>query len=153
MELPSNRTIHLVDIENVCRNPRPRRVEVEAARRCYEDLISPKTGDHIVLACNHGACVEVGLGWRGARVVTRSGPNGADRALLDVIDQERLSSRFQHVVIGSGDGIFADAAAQLASDGLDVTVVSLKRALSRRLQLAACRVCYIPEPDHFKDAA
>ena len=153
VDLPKSRAIHLVDIENVCSNPRPDRFEVEATRRSYEEVMAPGADDLVVLACNHGACVEVGLGWRGARLVTRSGPDGADRALLAIIDHEELRQRFGHVVIGSGDGIFAHAAAQLAREGLDVTVASLERALSRRLRLAAGRVCYIPEPGYFKDAA
>jgi hypothetical protein len=151
MELPKNRTMHLVDIENVCGNARPLRHDVEMARRCYEELMSPGADDHFVIACNHGACIEVGLAWLGARLVVRSGPDGADLALLGILDHEDIPSRFGRVVIASGDGIFADVADQLASEGVEVTVVSLEHSLSRRLRLAAGRVRLIPRPH--RDAA
>jgi len=73
----------------------------------------------------------------------RSGPDGADLELLDVIDHENVAERFTHVVIGSGDGIFADAATSLAAASRWVTVVSRCESLSARLRLAACDVIYL----------
>ena len=132
-----NRTIHLVDIENVCGTARPEILDVEMARELYQNLVCLGPYDHVVLACNHGAALKVGLGWPGARLMVRSGVNGADRALLSVVDDEEIGVRFDAVVIASGDGIFAESAACLAGSGLSVTVVSREQALSRRLQLAA----------------
>jgi hypothetical protein len=151
--IKTSRRIHLVDIENICGAPRPKRGDVETARTHYEERVNPGPDDLVVLACNHGACLEVGLGWPGARLVVRSGEDGADLALLDVIDHEGINSRFNAVVIASGDGIFVGVVAGLAGRGLDVTVASRERALSRRLRLAAGRVCYLADPAFDKDAA
>ena len=79
----------------------------------------------------------VGWEWRRARYVVRSGPDGADLALIDVIREERVNERFRHVVIGSGDGIFADVASLLGLAGVQVTAVSRPESLSSKLRLAA----------------
>lgn len=71
-----------------------------------------------------------------ARRLVRSGENGADLALLQVLEQESVAERYDRVVLGSGDGIFAYAAAGLQAVGVDVTVVSRSDALSRRLGFA-----------------
>jgi hypothetical protein len=150
---PKNRRIHLVDIENVCGNARPGILDVHAMREHYQELVCPVPDDHVVVACNHGAALNVGLGWPGARMMMRSGVDGADRALLSVVENEGIAVRFEGVVIASGDGIFAEAAALLAGCGLSVTVVSRERALSRRLRLAAACVRTFNLPQFDKDAA
>ncbi len=149
----TSRKIHLVDIENICGVARPTRCDVQSVRGRYETVEGTRTGDLVVLACNHGALLEVGLGWPAARLIVRSGVDGADLALLDVIQHENITARFNEVVIASGDGIFAEVAALLAERGLDVTVVSRRRALSRRLRMAAGRVRYLPEPELAEEAA
>jgi hypothetical protein len=89
-----------------------------------------------------------GAYWPSARYLARSGPDGADLALLDVISCERVAERFTHVLIASGDHIFAGEAAVLIARGCHVTVVSRYTALSRQLALAAGRqVIYLDAPD------
>lgn len=48
-----------------------------------------------------------------------------------------------HVVIVSGDGIFADVAARRAATSRWVTEVSHRESLCARLRLAACDVMYL----------
>jgi hypothetical protein len=136
------RRLHLVDIENLmgC----ARMTESQAVSCCHKYMrqAGVRRDDLVVIACNHGAALAVGFGWRDARLLLRSGQHGADRALLDVIANENIDHRFRSVVIASGDGCFADSAASLAQAGVDVTVVSNARALSRRLKLAAKRVVF-----------
>jgi hypothetical protein len=148
-----NRRIHLVDIENVCGDARPGQSDVRAMQKRYEDLVNPGPDDLVVVACNHGAALEVGLGWPGARLLVRSGINGADQALLGVIEHEGIELRFAGVVIASADGIFTEAASFLAGCGLSVTVVSRERALSRRLRLAVACVCTFTAAEFDQDAA
>lgn len=134
------RRLHLVDVENLIGCARP---TVQQATMCREDYGSRapvRPDDLIVVACNHGAALPVGYAWRGARLLLRSGPDGADLALLDVIAREDVENRFAAIVVASGDGRFADPVARLDCLGIEVTVVSNGRALSRRLQLAAKRV-------------
>jgi hypothetical protein len=138
--LDPKRRLHLVDIENLIGCARPTTAEAVACRSAYHDCAGVRPGDLVVVACNHGAAGTVGLSWRGARLLLRSGADGADLALLDVITNEAVEERFEAIVVASGDGRFAEAVARLGGRGLDVTVISDRRALSRQLRLAARRV-------------
>lgn len=136
------RTLHLVDVENIIGSPRPCRSQVAECRRAYVQLAQVAPSDHVIVACNHGAAITVGSEWTGARLLARSGTDGADHALLEVIKYEQVDERFSAIVLASGDGIFTDAISRLAGQGVAVTVVSRPRSLSRRLRLAAGAVVY-----------
>jgi hypothetical protein len=60
----------------------------------------------------------MGFAFRGARHLWESGPDGADRALVAVLEyvlaHEDVDHLFGRVTICSGDGAFADCAARLA---------------------------------------
>jgi NYN domain len=138
--LNPTRRLHLVDVENLLGRARPTAEEARVCRDEYAERVAVQPDDLLVVACNHGAAFAVGLGWSGARLLLRSGQDGADLALLGVIARESVEDRFAAVVVASGDGRFADAVALLGRRGLDVTVVSKTRGLSRRLELAAKHV-------------
>jgi hypothetical protein len=105
--------------------------------------------DQVVIACSHLAFKTIGFCWRGPQYLLRSGPDGADLALLAAVQQDNIAARFPHVVIASGDGIFAGAVTDLAASGCRVTVVSRRGRLSLQLELAASRrVIYIDAPGH-----
>ncbi|MGH9169721.1 MAG: NYN domain-containing protein [Acidimicrobiales bacterium] len=145
--LPSTRRLHLVDIENLVGCPRPTLAMATACRDEYANRLRIGNDDLVVLACNHGAALEVGPAWPGCRLRVRSGPDGADRALLDVLKSESVEDRFGSVVIGSGDGCFTEAVAQLRVAGIEVTVAATAHSLSRRLALVASRVVLLdPTP-------
>lgn len=130
------RALHLVDIENLVGSPRPHRAEVAEVHYAYtRRFVRP--GDLLTVACNHGAAPLVAWEWPGARLLLRSGADGADRALLEVIQHEAVHARFASVHIASGDGIFTDAAARLGAYGVVVTVVARPGSLSRTLRMAA----------------
>ncbi|MDP9458816.1 MAG: hypothetical protein M3Q22_00735 [Actinomycetota bacterium] len=145
----SERRLHVVDIENLAGTGPPDSGAVTHLRATYMDVVGVSSVDHVVVACNPGCLVDVGAGWRlrCARYRVGSGCNGADLALLDVLECESVAERFTEVVIASGDGIFASSAARLSSVGCDVTVVSRRRSLSTKLALAAQRVVYLPEAE------
>jgi NYN domain len=137
------RRLVLVDIENMaggaCLTAQP----VLRVKQRLGELLSLGVHDQVVIGTSHIGLVEVGCNWQGARRVVRSGPNGADLALLDVLD-ERISDRFEEVVLASGDGIFACAVATLATRGVPTTVVGRCRGtVAKTLQLAASRVVYL----------
>ena len=102
--------------------------------------------DQVVMAASHLALLNAALGWPHARYRVRSGPDGADLELLDVLLHEDVAGRFTHVVIGSGDGVFGQAAAGLATLGVRVTVVSRRDSLSAGLARAAQDVVYLDVP-------
>jgi hypothetical protein len=130
------RALHLIDIENLLGEPRPDVDSVRRARESYESHVVVGEHDLVVVASNHGGALNVGLAYAGARLVVRSGPDGADLALLDVLALD-ISARFDAVVIASGDGIFSGAVAALGGLGLPVFVVARLEALSRSLRFAA----------------
>ena len=136
------RRLHLVDIENLLGDPRPNEFAVEMALSTYVELTGFVEGeDLLVVACGHGAALAVGCCLGGHhRLRVRRGQDGADYELLDVFDNERPEERFDEVVLASGDGIFADRVADLASRGVAVTVVSRPDSLSHRLRFAATAV-------------
>jgi hypothetical protein len=134
------RQLHLIDVENLAREARPSLLTAATVRDTYEVLVEPEAADHLVIACNHGALLNIGCAWCGARLLTRSGENGADHALLDVLETEDVATRYDGVVLGSGDKIFVDAVATLRSNGMEVTVVAPPEGLSRRLAMVASRI-------------
>jgi hypothetical protein len=141
------RSLHVVDIENLAGTGRPHLGVVAQLRATYADVVGVAAQDHVVVACNPGCLVDVGVGWgvHCARYRTGWGCNGADWELLDVLESEGVAERFTEVVIASGDGIFAPMAARLACVGCGVTVVSRRRSLSAKLAVAAQRVIYLPD--------
>jgi len=137
------RRLHLVDIENLAGSPRPGLDQVRQALGLYTDCLAFGAMDQVEVASSHLSLLNAALGWPNAHYRARSGPDGADLALLDVLQHENVALRFSHVAIGSGDHLFAEEAACLAAQGVWVTVVSRRRSLSARLELAACEVIFL----------
>lgn len=132
--LPAGRTLHLVDIENLVGGPTGALLGLAAAVARYQREAPVNVGDHVVIAANPGMALEVGTAWPTARLLAAPGKDGADLALLgEVADVVNVAERYDRVVIGSGDGIFADAAEQLRVLGLAVGVVAPFNGLSPRL--------------------
>ena len=137
------RRLHLVDIENLAGDPRPCLRLVRQAQRLYADCLAFGAMDQVEVASSHLTLLNAALGWPRAHYRVRSGPDGADLALLDVLRHENVAERFTHVAIGSGDHLFAEEAGHLAAQGVWVTVMSRRRSLSPRLALAAHEVIFI----------
>ncbi len=143
METTQHRTIHLIDIENLVGSPDPTTAQVREVRDHYEGRYV-RYGDLIVVACSHHAFGSVAWEWPRARLVPRSGKDGADLALLGVIAGERVAERFRHVVVASGDAIFTDAVARLGMQGVSVTVIARHESLSRTLRFASRQHVLLP---------
>ena len=140
------RTLHLVDIENLAGAALPSLGQVSEVQGLYVARLVFGADDQVVMAASHLALLNAALGWPHARYRVRSGPDGADLELLDVLQHEDVAARFTHVVIGSGDGVFGQAAANLAARGVLVTVVSRRNSLSGALARAAREVVYLDAP-------
>ena len=93
----------------------------------------------MVVGVDVGALAFVAWVWARARSVPGYGKDGADLALLEVL-QEDVARRFDAVVVASGDGVFADLVMELTGRGVHVTVVAHECALSAQLRLAASEV-------------
>jgi hypothetical protein len=96
-----------------------------------------------VAASSHRTFENAAFGWPRVHYRAWYGPDGADLALLDVLQHENVAGRFTHVVIGSGDHLFAEEAARLADQQVWVTVVSRRGSLSSQLAREAHEVIYL----------
>jgi hypothetical protein len=137
------RRLHLVDIENLAGGSRPSLSQVRQALGLYTGCLAFGAMDQVEVASSHLTLLNAALGWPHAYYRVRSGPDGADLTLLDVLRHENVAERFTHVAIGSGDHLFAEEAAHLGAQGVWVTVVSRRRSLSPRLALAAREVIFL----------
>jgi hypothetical protein len=138
----SARVLHIVDVENLVGTADFTEEESRAVAQTYEAIAYGGAINQIVFATSHHAAAAAWYSWpSNARRLLGSGPDGADLKLLAAL--EGVESRFEHVVIGSGDGIFAFAAARLQAAGCRVTVVTRRDALSARLRLAVRDIRFI----------
>ena len=147
------RRLHLLDVENLVGHGRPGLHDLHICCDTYRDLGLLMDHDLVVIGCNPGPVFDVSACWGNARLVTRHGVDGADLALLDVLLHEQVDQRFTEIVLASGDGIFADAIADLQGRGVAVTVVAAADSLSRRLRLAAGRIVEFSRPTYPAPAA
>jgi hypothetical protein len=136
----NGRHLVLIDIENLAGTPSPTNQDLEIVKAAFMTVLPDFDTAQRIVACSHHAAATVAFAFPRARHLWRSGRDGADLALLDVLENERVGQRFGRVTLCSGDRIFAASAARLAGAGVDVTVVALKGHLSARLALAARNV-------------
>ncbi|MDQ6613313.1 MAG: hypothetical protein M3083_00720 [Actinomycetota bacterium] len=132
-----NRSVHLVDIENLIGHGRASIYELASAAAEYINVAPVVGGDLVVIGCDRGLRLNVGLAWPGVRVVAGTGRDGAETALLADFCVSPLLRRFRQVVIGSGDHAFAGLAWDLTMLGTVVGVVAPPGALAKELASAA----------------
>lgn len=146
------RCLVLIDIENLAGTPNPTTREVVRVMDALHDALPIPDRAHCVVACSHHAAKAVSFAIPSVRHLWRSGRDGADLALLSVLNDERVEERFEYVIVCSGDGIFAARVAQLALSNVNVTVASLRGYLSARLELAARRIVLLELPSDIASA-
>lgn len=139
------RRLVVVDIENVVGGAVMATEQAVGAHLCIDEALGLKDCEQVVIGTSHMGVIATGLGWRGPRIVARSGENGADLALLEVLTEERVEERFGEVVVVSGDGIFTEAVAALGAVGVQVTVAARPEACSNRLRMAAARTVFLSQ--------
>ncbi len=130
----AGRTLHLVDLENLIGDPWAKGPGVCEALKQHLDVAVWREGDLVYVASCPPVIAEVGF----TPPVTCSlfaarGADGADLRLLAQAPPEWVVRRFERLVIGSGDGIFAARATAVRDLGVEVGVVSRPEALSRSL--------------------
>jgi len=146
--LRDGRELHILDVENLLGGTYFAPEDVCDLRAGYLLATAMSTNAQVVVGASADAsAISGGVGWPGSGLRLRRGPNGADLALVDVLEHDDVTNRFERIYIGSGDGIFAPVAAELAQHGVDVTVVSRRAALSAKLRLASAHVIYLDVPE------
>jgi hypothetical protein len=137
-----SRTMFLGDVEALAGKSAPTCSDVKAI-----SVAVHKVFGHLepvcVLACAHYNAPAIWFHWSGARYLVRSGKDGADKRLIQVVEDERVAERFGIIIIGSSDGIFARTAAQLASAGVYV-IGAYGKQISNKLRLAVHETVRLP---------
>ena len=120
----TGRTLHLVDLENLSGGPSRPADEHARSWRAYEDAAGIAVGDQVVVAAS-GRTMRDAVWFLPTGIASRSanGADGADRVLLEVGDAAWIASRFDRLVIGSGDHAFAELADAVQALGVEVEVV------------------------------
>ncbi|MEI7593634.1 MAG: NYN domain-containing protein [Actinomycetes bacterium] len=142
------RSVHLVDVENLAGGPGRIDEWFAPAMREYLAVTEPGAADHLVMAADVNLWRRTAFDVPEFRYLAGFGPDGADRALLEDAPVEWIVSRFDRLVIGSGDHAFTDLARAVKSAGTKVVVVARPDQLARSLRLAADEVMSLPNlPD------
>lgn len=141
------RTLHLVDLENLVGDPAAGKVEALEAFEHYLDLADHRPDDHVLVAANPGMICEIGFDTPvPCSMHAARGKDGADLALLSFVEPAQVAARFDRLVIGSGDGEFADAAIAVRERRTPVVIVTRRGSLSGRLQGVGLGIRFLPEP-------
>src|SRR4051794_12488298 len=131
---PADRTLHLIDIENLLGDPwvtGPRVADVYEAA-LVEAAYRP--GDLVFVAANRWMLGELGFApHTPCRLMVACGEDGADFALLAQAAPEWVVRRFDRLVIASGDGIFAARAHACAELGVQVEIICGVGKVSKKL--------------------
>jgi hypothetical protein len=139
------RTLYLLDIENMCGTGRLTPGLVAARVSQLEEAVAPGPADQMIVGYNPLNRTAVAFGiQRSHGHVERSGPDGADLALEEVMSTPH-ARRFDHIVLASGDHLFAPIVARLASQGIGTTVIAGPDSLARELRLASTALVLMQE--------
>jgi|LauGreDrversion4_2_1035121.scaffolds.fasta_scaffold01297_11 hypothetical protein len=139
-----SRTMHLIDIENLCMAANPTFEQVAEARRSYMELVNPGEHDQfLVTVSSRHNLAAAAFGWSGADLKCREGHDGADYLLAEAILEGQLEDRFDQVVIASGDGGLAPFVQKLTRLLKEVIVVSQPTAIAFAMRMSGARVRYL----------
>lgn len=138
-EHDTGRKLYILDIENMQGNFDGHVTEGEVAhiRRELMRALPMGDADQAVIGTSCPRNLLAAGTWKGARQVFRGGHDGADLALLDVLNEEDVEDRFSCVVLGSGDHIFTEAVNRLVALGCDVLLLDTGTPASRILRDSA----------------
>jgi hypothetical protein len=146
------RTLHLVDIENLCGSGLPDAVEARTVLDEYLLAGKWQLGDLTVVACNYLLArelfyllpAELSCQCR----VGRRGQDGADRELLLAATSIDAPHRFERIVIGSGDRFFRPLIARCRAAGTRFELVLGRGGLSASLGVGPERVTQLALKSH-----
>ncbi len=138
------RSVVLIDLENVIGDPWATGPAVVEAYEAVLEAAGHVPGDLVVVAANRWLCAELGTRpHTPAQILTASGPDGADLALIGWVREWDALGRCGRVVVASGDHAFAGVAAEAERRGMAVLVVRGRGAVAgvlRHLPIAGVRI-------------
>ena len=140
------RQLHLVDVDNLTCGPTRDRSVHERVKRWYDIASNRQPTDLCFVAMSHYSAFPGSEVWEGAKLYWRSGPDGADHALIDALEDADLTGVVR-VCLGSGDTIFRYGLYSVRQVAVPVAVVCPIPTLSTRLRSVADDLLVLPEPD------
>ncbi len=141
----SGRTLHLVDIENLCGDPRPERPRDWLG---WYMLASQWRRPDITRIAANGALAKrlaFEIEEMPHSIRSANGLDGADRRLVPNLDGAFIAERFDRLSIGSGDSYFCDLAVDAVRSGVAVEVISRRDSLSGALAAVVDDVYPLPD--------
>ena len=145
--VPSQRSLHLLDLENLVGDPRADEQLVRDTLARYLRVARWRPGDHVIIASNPGLMHHVVFAppvpWNAHATC---GPDGADLMLLSLAPPELVARCYDRLVIGSGDHIFAARAHTARDLGVEILVVARAGGCSSRLRVFPHVLLFAPEP-------
>lgn len=148
------RRLILIDIENISGGAIRTLAEARWVQRMLDSTLGLRHQEQVIIGVSKTGAIHAGPVWSSARMVVGTGVDGADHALLNVLNNENIADRFDEVVLVSGDGIFTETVATLGGHGVKVTVVAHRTSLAKRLQMAASQtVSFAPRQINIEGAA
>lgn len=135
----TTRSLHLIDLENLCGSGLPPTSLIEKVWRTYRFGVPSSPEDHYVVGSSHifASRAWFVLPYQGIQRRARSGKDGGELAILADVDLDHAARRFDRLVIASGDGMFTEAATTAREHGLHVHQVSGLGSCSRALAATA----------------
>ena len=135
----STRSLHLIDLENLCASGLPTEGLIAKVWRTYRYGVPTSLEDQYIVGSSHLFAMRAWfvLPDQGIQRRARSGKDGGELAILADVDLEHAASRFDRLVIASGDGMFTETAKAARKHGLHVHQVSGLGSCSRTLAASA----------------
>lgn len=141
-----HRTLHLVDADNLTGGPTEAECVARRAAETYRATAGARPGDQTVVGSDFRSAAVTAFAWPGVMVIRTTGTDAVDHALIAQLDPAHVAGRFGRVVVGSGDGIYADAMISLRDAGVTIEVVAPRNGISHRLYPAARRIRQVGIP-------
>jgi hypothetical protein len=121
-----NRSFHVLDVENELSGGNFAESDVARLRRVWNIVVEPADQDLYFLATGTRTAAAIAFGWPSATKEVREGKDGADEAIIEHLDVDYVSARFDHVFLGTGDHRMQPKAKALIEAGVKVTIVGHK---------------------------
>jgi hypothetical protein len=137
----------VLDLENECGGSELVPVHAKEVRRHIQNLALPYPSQTVIAVGSRALSIypQLHFDWPKARILCRPGIDGADLCLCEVLVGESTARRSACVVIGSGDGKFAEPAAFLKAQGTKIIVVGRRGAISNKLLGIADNISYFDD--------
>jgi hypothetical protein len=143
----SQRSLHLVDLENLVGDPFAPAPLVHGTLTRYLAVAGWSPGDQVIVASNAKLIRKVVFDLPvPCNVHAANGRDGADEILLSLASAAMVANRYARLVIGSGDHIFSERAQAARDLGAQVLVVARADGCSSQLR-AFDRVLLGPDDD------